>query len=417
MSATLRQPPHTAAAGAAPAVSLRGVSKTFKVPHEQYHTLKERAIHALRRRAFDMLKAVDDVSLEIRAGEFFGIVGRNGSGKSTLLKCLAGIYEIDEGSIEINGRLSPFIELGVGFNPELTARDNVLVNAIMLGLSRKQVEQRFHDIIAFAELEEFVDLRLKNYSSGMQVRLAFAVAIQVDADILLIDEVLAVGDAAFQQKCFAEFERLKAAGRTIVFVTHDMGAVERFCDRAMLLERGRVVGIADPATITREYNEVNFHRMRREALEFGGPATLTGSPVAQVLSAGFEAEDGQPRFEVDQGERCSARMEVLFHGDAVDPIFAIALHDEQGRMAFAASTQMTHGPTGEFRAGTTAVVRIRFDNWLAPGRYRLMASVAREGERVDAYDARQDISSLLVHPTRPAGGAVDLPHTFEIEHR
>ena len=362
-----------------------------------------------------MLKAVDDVSLEIRPGEFFGIVGRNGSGKSTLLKCLAGIYGIDKGSIEINGRLSPFIELGVGFNPELTARDNVFVNAIMLGLSRKQVEQRFDDIVAFAELEEFVDLRLKNYSSGMQVRLAFAVAIQVDADILLIDEVLAVGDAAFQQKCFAEFDRLKAAGRTIVFVTHDMAAVERFCDRAMLLEHGRAVNISDPPTITRAYNEINFHRMRREAAELGGPATLTGSPVAQVLSARFESENGEPRFEIHQGERCRVCMEVLFHTDTIDPIFAAVLHDEQGRVSFAASTQLTHGPTGEFRAGTTALVRISFDNWLAPGRYSLMASVARGGDRVEPYDARQDISSLSIRPTRPAGGAVDLPHAFEIE--
>src|SRR5262249_51531654 len=155
-----------------------------------------------RSRTYDLLEALKHVDVDIAPGEFFGIVGRNGSGKSTLLKCLAGIYEADAGEIAINGRLSPFIELGVGFNPELTARDNVIINAIMLGLSRKEAHERFDDIIAFAELEEFVDLKLKNYSSGMHVRLAFATAVQVDADILLIDEVLAVGDAAFQQKCF-----------------------------------------------------------------------------------------------------------------------------------------------------------------------------------------------------------------------
>ncbi len=171
----------------------------------------------------------------------------------------------------VHGRLAPFIELGVGFNPDLAARDNVMINAMMLGLTRKEARERFDAIVEFAELEEYMDLKLKNYSSGMQVRLAFAVAIQVDADILLIDEVLAVGDAAFQQKCFDEFGRLKAAGRTIVFVTHDMGAVERFCDRAMLLERGRVVDIAEPASIARQYNELNFHRVRREAVEHGGP--------------------------------------------------------------------------------------------------------------------------------------------------
>ena len=164
---------------------------------------------------------------------------------------LAGIYEVDEGGIEINGRLSPFIELGVGFNPDLTARENVVINAIMLGLTRKQARERFDEIIAFAELEEFLDLKLKNYSSGMAVRLGFAVAIQVDADILLIDEVLAVGDAAFQQKCFDQFETLKDAGKTIVFVTHDMSSVEHFCDRAMLLERGELVAIGAPVRRSR----------------------------------------------------------------------------------------------------------------------------------------------------------------------
>src|SRR3984893_10804561 len=162
---------------------------------------------------------------------------------------------MEAGERHVRGRLSPFIELGVGFNMDLTARDNIMINAIMLGLSRKQARERFDEIIAFAELEDFLDLRLKNYSSGMNVRLAFSVAIQVEAEILLIDEVLAVGDASFQQKCFDEFERLKRAGRTILFVTHDMGTIERFCDRAMLLEKGRMIAMGDPGAIARRYNE------------------------------------------------------------------------------------------------------------------------------------------------------------------
>jgi ABC-type polysaccharide/polyol phosphate transport system ATPase subunit len=397
-----------------PAISIGRVTKTFRLPRENVHTLKERALRPLASRTVDVLTAVNDVSLEIHAGEFFGIVGRNGSGKSTLLKCLAGIYDIDDGRMEINGRLSPFIELGVGFNPELTARDNVFVNAIMLGLSRKQVEQRYDAIVTFAELEEFMELKLKNYSSGMQVRLAFAVAIQVDADILLIDEVLAVGDASFQQKCFGEFDRLKSSGKTIVFVTHDMGAVERFCDRALLLERGRVVEIAEPQTIARHYNELNFRRMRREAQEFGGPQTLKEAPVAELTRARFEDGNGEQQFEAMQRDPCWVRLDVYFHAEAVDPIFAIALIDDRGGTAFAASTQITYGPTGRFRAGTTAVVRIRFENWLTPGRYRLTASVARDEVRPEAYDARLEISSLIVHGRRPGGGMVDLPHTFEI---
>jgi ABC-type polysaccharide/polyol phosphate transport system ATPase subunit len=330
------------------------------------------------------------------------------------LKCLAGIYTTEGGAMEINGRLAPFIELGVGFNPELTARDNAIINAIMLGLTRREAEARLPEIVAFAELEEFMDLKLKNYSSGMHVRLAFSVAIQVDADILLIDEVLAVGDANFQQKCFDQFTRLKREGRTIVFVTHDMGAVERFCDRAMLMERGRVLQIGDPGSIARHYNELNFRRVRAEAREQGGPEALRRAPVAELLGAWFESGDGETAVQMAQGEQCRVRMEVRFHQRTENPLFAVALRNDLGHTAFATSTQLGHGPTGCFDAGELAVVRLSFENWLSPGRYRLTASVTRDGIGADAFDLREDISSLIVHAGLSGGGAVDLPHRFEI---
>jgi ABC-type polysaccharide/polyol phosphate transport system ATPase subunit len=404
-----------AAARRTPAVSVSHLSKRFKLPHEQYHTLKERALHPFKTRTFDVLQAVDDVSVEIAPGEFFGIVGRNGSGKSTLLKCLAGIYDSDHGALDVRGRLAPFIELGVGFNPDLTARDNAIINAIMLGLTRKQAKARFDAMVEFAELEEFMDLRLKNYSSGMHVRLAFSVAIQVDADILLIDEVLAVGDASFQQKCFDQFVRLKEEGRTIVFVTHDMASVERFCDRAMLMERGKVVDIADPASIARQYNELNFRRVRVEASEQGGPEVLRRPAVAELLGARFESLQGRQLFEVAHGEACRVRMEVRFHADTEDPMFALALRNDLGHTVFATSTQISHGPTGRFRAGEVANIVVSFENWLSPGRYRLTASVTRDGTVADAYDLREDISSIVVHAGLSGGGAVDLPHSFSIE--
>src|SRR5271168_495000 len=249
-----------------PHVVAAGVSKTFRVPEERTHTLKERALHPMRRTGHETFRALRDISFDVRQGEFFGIAGRNGSGKSTLLKCLAGIYGVDRGQMWINGRLSPFIELGVGFNPDLAARDNVVLNGIMLGLSPREAKARYRRVIEFAELEEFQDLKLKNYSSGMHVRLAFSVAIQVDADILLIDEVLAVGDAAFQQKCFDVFNDMRDAGQTIVFVTHDMSAVNRFCHRALLLERGRAVVLGEPHKVADRYLTVNFdHAAAAEA--------------------------------------------------------------------------------------------------------------------------------------------------------
>jgi ABC-type polysaccharide/polyol phosphate transport system ATPase subunit len=408
-------PARTHVGVAAPAIDLRNISKQFRLPHQQYHTIKERALHPFKARTFDILKAVDDVTVEIPTGEFFGIVGRNGSGKSTLLKCLAGIYRIDSGALEINGRLSPFIELGVGFNPDLPARDNVIINAIMLGLSRKEAMARFDDIVEFAELEEFVDLKLKNYSSGMHIRLAFSVAIQVDADIVLIDEVLAVGDASFQQKCFDEFVRLKRAGRTIVFVTHDMGAVARFCDRAMLMERGKIVSIGDPEMIGREYNRLNFRHVREEAKQHGGPETLRKPPVVELVSARFESADGTLLTSITQGEQCRVRLEVHFHAEAENPIFAIALRDSRKQVTFATNTQLQLGETGRFYRGDTRSVQILFDNWLSPGRYTLEASVTPDGVGSNAYDLRDEMASILVHATRAGGGAVDLPHTIVIK--
>ena len=401
------------AATGRPAISIANLSKSFRLPHEQYHTLKERALHAFRSTTFDVLQAVDDVSIDIAPGEFFGIVGRNGSGKSTLLKCLAGIYDIDSGRLEINGRLSPFIELGVGFNPDLTARDNVVINAIMLGLSLKVAVERFDDIIAFAELENFIDLKLKNYSSGMYVRLAFATAVQVDADILLIDEVLAVGDANFQQKCFDELTRLQDMGKTMVLVTHDMGAVQRFCDRALLLEHGHVVDVGDPESIARQYNQHNFRRTREEA---GVPAAEIPpeNPAAQVVDAVFESAGGEIAVTSQQGESLTVRMDVQFAAELEDPIFSVTLINESGQPAFSTNTVTQRIETGRFEAGARATAMLSFDNWLSPGRYRLIASVARAGLGADIFDAHMT-NSIIVLSDRAGGGIADLPHTLRIE--
>jgi ABC-type polysaccharide/polyol phosphate transport system ATPase subunit len=407
-----------AAAALAPAtppaaISVSHVTKSFRLPHEQFDTVKERVLHPRRARQFDLLPAVQDVSVEIAEGEFFGVVGRNGSGKSTLLKCIAGIYDTDRGSIAVRGRLSPFIELGVGFNPELTARDNVFINAIMLGLSRRQANERFDAIVEFAELEGYLDLKLKNYSSGMMVRLAFAVAIQVDADILLVDEVLAVGDAAFQHKCFREFARLKADRKTIVFVTHDMGTVELFCDRAMLLERGRQVDLGEPASITRQYNALNFDRGREGVVERGELTALDSAAVAEILHAWFESPAGEKLVSSAQGESCCVKLDVRFRDDATDPVFAIGLFDEAGHVAFVAHSHLDHGPSGRFRAEDKAHVTMEFENWLAPGRYHLTASVYGDAN-TGLYDKREDFGILIVDSVRAGGGVVDLPHSFQI---
>jgi ABC-type polysaccharide/polyol phosphate transport system ATPase subunit len=220
------------------AVEVRNMSKAFRLPHQRQSSIKERFMHPLQKVEYEQNHALHDVSFTVERGECFGVIGPNGSGKSTLVKILGGIYRADAGTVRVAGRLSPFVELGVGFHPDLNARDNIRINGMLLGLSPKEVAERFDEIVGFAELERFVDQKLKNFSSGMHVRLAFSIAIQVPFDILLLDEVLAVGDQAFQEKCFATFERFRDERKTIVFISHDLRAVSTYCDRAMLLESG-----------------------------------------------------------------------------------------------------------------------------------------------------------------------------------
>jgi ABC-type polysaccharide/polyol phosphate transport system ATPase subunit len=225
------------------AIDARGITKTFLLPHEQRTMFKEYFLHPFRRTTYERQKALADVTFSVETGEFFGIIGPNGSGKSTLLRILAGIYLPDSGDVRVEGQLSPFIELGVGFNMELNARDNIRLNATLLGFSRRDLERKFDDIVEFSELERFIDQKLKNYSSGMLLRLAYSIAIQVPFDVLLLDEVLAVGDQSFQEKCFTTFERFREGGKTVVFVTHDLASVARFCDRVLLLQSGVVEAI------------------------------------------------------------------------------------------------------------------------------------------------------------------------------
>lgn len=240
-----------------PVVTVENLYKEFDLPHERHSSLKQAAVNIFRKIEIDHLKVLEDVSFEVHEGEFFGIIGRNGSGKSTMLKILAEIYEPTRGSVQVIGRTAPFVELGVGFNNELTGRDNIFLNGAIFGMTKQELLDRYDSIVAFAELEQFMDQKLKNYSTGMQVRLAFSIAIQADADVIIMDEVLAVGDASFREKCFDVFRRLKADGKTIILVTHDMSNVERFCDRVLVLDRGVTYGVMDARVAALTYNRLN----------------------------------------------------------------------------------------------------------------------------------------------------------------
>ncbi|MBR3323889.1 ABC transporter ATP-binding protein [Candidatus Saccharibacteria bacterium] len=235
------------------AIKVTGLHKSFNLPNEKAAGLKQAIFNYLKGiKGYKKQKVLKGISFEIQPGEFVGIIGRNGSGKSTLLKLLAGIYVPDSGKVEIDGTLVPFIELGVGFNPELTGRENIYLNGALLGFSNKEMDAMYDEIVKFAELEDFMGQKLKNYSSGMQVRLAFSIAIRAKGDILILDEVLAVGDAEFQQKCNDYFASLHG-NQTVVLVTHSMENVRKFCDRAILIEQGKIVKEGDPDEVADAY--------------------------------------------------------------------------------------------------------------------------------------------------------------------
>lgn len=240
-----------------PAIVVKDIHKEFVLPQTKNSSIKHAFVNIIKRNKKTVQKVLDGVSFTVDQGDFFGVVGRNGSGKSTMLKILAGVYQPTSGSIQLHGKLTPFIELGVGFNPELSGRDNVFLNGALLGFTRKEMEAMYDEIVAFAELEPFMDQKLKNYSSGMQVRLAFSVAIKARNDIMIFDEVLAVGDEAFQRKCIDIFEQYKASGQTVVLVTHDMETVKKFCNRAVLIQDGTIIKEGDPVRVADEYSRLN----------------------------------------------------------------------------------------------------------------------------------------------------------------
>jgi ABC-2 type transport system ATP-binding protein len=414
---------------ALPAVVVDGVSKSFRLPHERVHTLKERALHPLRRSGSDMLRALRDVSFVVERGEFFGIVGRNGSGKSTLLKCLAGIYGTDRGDIYVNGRMSTFIELGVGFNPDLPARDNVMINATMLGLSPREARRRFDSVIDFAELRDFTDLKLKNYSSGMMVRLAFSVMIQVDAEILLIDEVLAVGDASFQQKCFEEFERIKRSNSTVLFVTHDMGSVQRFCDRALLLEHGKAVELGDPEHVGNRYLELNFSEQARAA-EADAPEDGSAEPPApqdepqaeepvrygdgraEIVEAWFEDAEGRRTDVLQHGKHAVFAAKVKFNESLENPLIGLNLVNSHRDHCLSASN--VKGPKlGACRAGQELTFRIGFECIFTPDRYFATPAIAAgPGAWVDR---RERFVDVMVTGLERSDSIVTIPYEVTID--
>ncbi len=401
------------------AIEVAGLEKTFRGPRHQVNTLKERALHPRRRTPQEEHHVLREISFDVQAGEFFGVVGRNGSGKSTLLKCLAGIYRADAGHIRVAGQLAPFIELGIGFNPNLTARENVIINAVMMGLTPREARRRFDSIIDFAELADFLELKLKNYSSGMQVRLAFAVMVQADTDILLIDEVLAVGDAAFQQKCLDVFYRLRDRGKTIVLVTHDMGTVERFCHRALLLDAGRIALGGDPGEVGRRYLELNFEGDGglRPSTRGRGTPSADSKPVpskrAWVVEVWAESEQGERVHSFGGGERIHLHAVVEAREAVEQPHIVVWIDSPDWTRVFGAGGGAALG--GPLRPGERVHVHVSVANQLAPNRYLVGCSITAASAHQDILDWRANAADFVIYSSGEFHGLVALEHEVELE--
>ncbi len=395
------------------AIEVCNVSKTFRIPHERHTTLAERLLGLFRPNDVEVLHALQDVSLEVPSGSFVGVIGSNGSGKSTLLKIIAGLLVPDDGQVRVNGTLVPLLELGLGFHQELTVRENVALYGAVLGYSPRSMARRIEEVVAFAGLERFQDAKLKSLSSGMTVRLAFATALRADADMLLLDEVMAVGDAQFQRKCIEVFEGLKRQRKTIVLVSHDLASVQRFCDRVFWLDRGRLVMAGESAEVIQTYlavsqssptdvpaldsSEASEHRWGDGRLRFVH-ITLTddeGRSVTQI----------RPWTRLAVGVRLSARA-------AIDPPVLGFIVWLGGQLVYSTNSRQLEFDPGAFAAGEEREVVMHFTAALGVGRYTITLAAANEREGV-VYDWVNHASGFLVVGAT-SDGIVDLGAEFSV---
>ncbi len=388
------------------AVTISHVSKNFNYTSSRAGTLKTLLTGFLKSKGEkqkDVQHALKDINFDIKKGEFFGIVGRNGSGKSTLLKMIAGIYQPNKGKITVQGKLVPFIELGVGFNPELTGRENVYLNGALLGFSRKEIEQQYQEIVEFAELDKFMDQQLKNYSSGMQVRLAFSMAVRAKADVLLIDEVLAVGDADFQRKCYEYFKRLKKDSKTVIFVSHDMSAVQEYCDRVALIEKSELVAISTPERITQLYRQLfNGVKPTTEAVDgerWGDESVKTSTISVQVTP---------------QNIKITQLTEAYV--DNLSTIIGIRIRDVSGKEIAGTNTKIENISVAKTTAGEKTEFTWTLPNVLSDGDYLVDPAILL-GDAITVTDWWNDAASFKIRKGRHLPYPVDPGFTVAVKSK
>jgi ABC-2 type transport system ATP-binding protein len=387
-----------------PAIAIDGVSKRFRLYHERATSLKERVIR-FRVRA-DELWALRDVSSAIEEGSTLGLIGPNGSGKTTLLKIIAGILRPTSGTVTTRGRIAALLALGAGFHPELTGRENVYLNAAILGLSRQETERVFDDIVAFAELEEFIDNQVKFYSSGMYVRLGFAVAVHVDPAILLVDEVLAVGDISFQLKCLEKVEAFQREGRTIVFVSHSPELVARVCTRCLLLSKGAVAAQGEPHDVIRDFRRL----MSRQDVAYGWDQ---GTREIEIVSSAIFGADGSESGVFSPGDELIVQMDLKATRPVDDPVISFAVHDNQNEFMYGTNTDWRNARIARFE-GKYRVQFVLKSLPFVQGRYYVTLGVHSRDSKV-VYHLQEQRYSFDVLKGQENPGAVYIPVECRVE--
>lgn len=397
------------------AVSVQGVNKTFKLPHEKQNSLKSLFVNVLRgKKTYERQQVLKNISFDVKEGEFFGIVGRNGSGKSTLLKMLAGIYEPNKGAIHINGNLTPFIELGVGFNPNLTGRENVFLNGALLGFNRKEMYAMYDEIVDFAELHKFMDQKLKNYSSGMQVRLAFSIAIRARSDILLLDEVLAVGDALFQKKCYDYFKQLKKEKKTVIFVSHDSNALLEYCDKGILLEKGNIVSEGKIEKVVNNY--IDLLNKCEEALTIDDKSDKarwgTGqAQIEEVLVSNSAAREKKIFTDEDKNIVIGVTFKANEHINR--PVYGITILDAEGQRVFTSNTIWSKVTTSDLKDQQAVKVTWEVPNVFNTGTFKVSPAIA-DTTGSATYDWLDEAAEFKVRKKIHSISYINVDHKIKI---
>ena len=392
------------------AIEVDGVSKHFKLYREKPDSLKERIVK-LGRIPYEEFWALRDIDVHVQTGETFGLLGHNGSGKSTLLKCIAGILRPTKGTIRTSGRIAALLELGAGFHPELTGRENVYLNGSILGLSRNDIDLVFDDIVAFAEMEPFIDNQVKHYSSGMYARLAFAVAVNVEPEILLIDEVLSVGDEAFQRRCLERVKRFQKEGRTILLVTHAADIVRQICDRAAVLDRGHLVTIDTPGKAVLAFRDALLQRGIDVGPETNEDLALRSNRAVQITGAEICYPDPDRSYIVS-GEPVSVVLRYHAPRRVDDVVFAMSLHDQRGNLVLGTNTDVIGQPVDAVEGDGEIVFEIQSVP-LLEGLFELSLGIHDHDGGV-SYDHRAEKEHLEVMNPGRAQGMVAMPIDIEV---